>query len=65
MALMERPESHLDAELNENYPHHIAMLELANTFKREVYRLLAKSAKGKYWRMLIFPIDFFHFHRWN
>ena len=65
MALMERPESHLDAELNENFPHHIAMLELANTFKREAYRFLPRNAEGKFWIFPILPIDFLHFHRWN
>ena len=66
MAIMDRyPESHTDAELNDKYPHHIAIPELANVFKREAYRFLPRNAKGKYWRDIILPRDFFHFHRWN
>jgi len=66
MAIMDKyPESNTDAELNTKYPHHIAILELANAFRRETYRFLPKRAEGKYWRMFLFPLDYFHFHRWN
>lgn len=67
MAVMDKyPESHnTDAELNARYPHLIAIPDMANMFRRVNYRFLPRSAKEKYWRFHIFPLDYLHFHRWN
>ena len=67
MAVMDKyPESrNTDAELNARYPHLIAIPELADAFRRENYRFLPMRAKGRYWRIFFFPLDYFHFHRWN